>query len=101
MKHTPGEWKAGRTTNTWCKVYADGRCVASIHPIHAKGARQLGDFIQEAANAHLIASAPELLEKLIRLTDYAEEWLRDCPGVLKDRIIKSSRNTIAKAKGEL
>ena len=63
-KHARGEWKAGRTTNTWCKVYADGRKVASIHPIHAEGARQKGDFDMEEAITNLIASAPDLLQAL-------------------------------------
>ena len=63
-KHARGEWKAGTTANTWCKVYADGRKVASIHPIHAEGARQKGDFDMEGAITNLIASAPDLLQAL-------------------------------------
>ena len=90
MKHTPGTWidKDGQ-------IYSEetGYTIAVI-PYFDK------EDQEQVANAKLMASAPDLLEKLIRLTDYAEEWLVDCPGVLKDRIIRSSRDTIAEAIGE-
>jgi len=90
MKHTPGPWIAKEG-----QIYPEetGRTLALIPYFDPKNE-------EEGANSKLIAAAPELLEKLIRLTDYAEEWLVDCPGVLKDRIIRSSRDAIAEAIGE-
>jgi hypothetical protein len=62
MKHTPGPWKAG-----W---YNDARyCVYSGQIVVAEVQSTVGEFLQEKANAQLIAAAPALLRTCKLLVD--------------------------------
>lgn len=94
-KHTPGPWKAfncigPRILKNW-HIQADelkGRPVSTIADI--------GDG--DAANAHLIAAAPELLEALVAALRYLEIHA-DCPRT-RNFISLQLKPAIAKAKGQ-
>lgn len=89
-KHTPGPWKVcGHDVSGDYDHFEEGVRVA-ISTICEKE--------EQDANAHLIASAPELLEAL--------QSLLDCPDLNLDGLedetveaIKLAENTIRKAKG--
>ena len=57
--HTPGPWKHGETTMTRGRIYGDGLLVATLDP-----PRLEEEVAMKAADAHLIAAAPELLDML-------------------------------------
>lgn len=103
-KHTPGPWVVGSTTNHGQCVYIDapkgdaGLCYSSWSGIAcAYGSdddKEAGREIA-AANAHLIAAAPELLEAL--------EYCLDCLGdefALPADCQNNARAAIAKARSE-
>ncbi len=94
MAHTPGPWK--RTSGF---VAAGSRVVCSMARANSvmHFAAEPGT-LEDAANAHLIAAAPELLEYAASLLVAAEnnrDMLAICPG-----IINSLRAAIAKARGQ-
>lgn len=66
MKATAGPWKqraSGKEKgNGWTYIDGVNQTVAKILSLNPHGQRQRSDFEEEAANARLIASAPELLE---------------------------------------
>ena len=62
-KHTPGPWKV-RSTG---EVGTERKLVAVIYPIETSKQRE------NIANAHLIASAPELLEACREALGHIEE----------------------------
>lgn len=89
FKHTPGPWKS------------HGRIAQPGFPHHAVAANTLiarvysesfGDEENEAANARLIAAAPELLVELL--------YLRDCIEAGTSPAMSSVNAVIAKATGE-
>lgn len=67
LKHTPGPWKVFEAS--WCKTFITapgfdhGICGLDIN--HATEESQESDSAQMAANARLIAAAPELLDALL------------------------------------
>lgn len=77
--HSP--WKAEFGRSGWCVLSARGEGVAYV--------RQ--DMIHGESNAHLIASAPELLDALERLVHPMAD----------DEDLDYAREIIAKAKGQL
>ena len=102
MKHTPGPWKFGNTSDDK-KIILGGtseRYVCSVQIWQTPRRMGLTDEPERDANAHLIASAPELLEA--------------CKGMLKiyydtnvsyrheheKRIAYQCEQAIAKAEGK-
>lgn len=78
-KHTPGPWSVFE--HSWCEtsISAPGTsnsiCLLDIN--HATEESQEADEAQMAANAHLIAAAPELLEALRIAREFmsiASDW---------------------------
>lgn len=68
MKHTPGPWFAGDSLTVWTKN--DMSCVAKV-------AGPTDSDPESAANAHLIAAAPELLEALQSVEQIYAAWESD------------------------
>ena len=108
MKHTPGPWHTGnigRKGIGWCTIFNDTTPIARALSLHKKGERKSGDFDIEAANARLIAAAPELLEALRELVAEFEELNRELAA--KENYsyypesggIAYARTVIAKAEG--
>ena len=62
MSHTPGPWKVDRPY-----IRGAGRAIATLESGR--------DEVEDAANARLTAAAPELLEELREMLDYAREAL--------------------------
>lgn len=93
-KHTLGPWKA--------QSIGDAFYIESLNGLVAETKPRLLNSEEEEANAHLIASAPELLEALVFVTEelrgYASEY--DGPSVGTSRKISAALSAIAKAKGE-
>lgn len=91
-KHTPGPWVAGNelgiTTveNGKCKVFA------KLSPMYLILDGVI-DFSEQAANARLIAAAPELLEFLIELIEQPGNGFT----LHEDKV--AARRLIAKATG--
>jgi hypothetical protein len=81
-KHTPGPWQS-------CNY--DGRCRVILGD-DLRIAVVLGDHDESAANARLIAAAPDLLEAL-------ELWLSAADIHTFDDAKAKARATIARAKG--
>ena len=102
MAHTPGPWNV--TDNSWetSTVYdEDGRPVA-LCPIDERcdeENQQTYERIKEA-NALLIAAAPDLLEALHRIMDYAHTGaaVRDIDTSEQPEFV-AARAAIAKAEG--
>jgi len=74
-KHTPGPWHIGseqdysvdryKRNEEWARIRnASGGLIAAVASVHPHGGRKSTDFDTEAANARLIASAPDLLSAL-------------------------------------
>lgn len=82
--HTPGPWRIGQ-----------------VHVDDANGFRVAAVTYREeqAANARLIASAPELMAVCERLVNDFPENKYDCTGI--HALYAAARAAIAKAKGEL
>jgi hypothetical protein len=79
-KHSPGPWTAERDTTTrkthcWRIHSPDVRDLAGLEFAHKQDCDSYG-----AANARLIAAAPELLLALLTARDQLEEELRTAPG---------------------
>ena len=105
-KHTPGPWHIGREADhssdrfnrnaEWARIRGvDNGLIAKIESVHPNGKRQSKDFDIEAANARLIAAAPDLYfacrSALLTLED-DENYYR-----YKD-VIETVRNAIAAAE---
>lgn len=89
-KHTPGPWHTGGKLDAI--VYApDGYAVAGCQTYHG-----LRDEACTAANARLIAAAPELLEAL----DMMERHFSRYDDTHNNLVLEQARAAIAKATGE-
>lgn len=102
-KHTPGPWKcvSSNSARTFNQI--------SIRPVRPviKGrqlplAKVLRDDLSEYgggdgnANALLIAAAPELLDVLLRMTEYADDGTPIHP---TDNLMQEARAVVARAVG--
>ena len=108
-KHTPGPWCKGNEQNhsvdrysknaEWARIRDINGClIAKIESVHPKGQRKSVDFDIEAANADLIAAAPDMLEALKYVLPLIE-WARKS-GVGGSVISSSLINkAISKAEG--
>ena len=96
-KHTPGPWHTDSEKSFY--VFAHGSLAEQ------SGVKN-GPFICNAstqANARLIASAPELLGELVKITDAYAAAMKDAgvahyPEALV--VVRQARAAIAKARGE-
>ena len=82
-RHTPGPWEAKRETDyVAAQVWADGRQLAEVYG-ESREAR--------AANARLIAAAPELLNVLQRtITEFWAEY--ECPDCAPEQVANGQGN---------
>jgi hypothetical protein len=75
---TPGPWHTGdigRKGLGWCTIFSDTTPIARALSLHKTGERKSADFDIEAANARLIAAAPDLLQavKLLQVRVFMSE----------------------------
>ena len=99
--HTPGPW---RTTGLNVRAGDALICFATDHwYAEDDGFYAFTDLAEKQANARLIASAPELLSALKRLTDCLSEDPNDYPDSSSARqvldSIRSAREIITKIGG--
>ena len=107
QKHTKGPWLISTIDGEDCLMVGGGdgsEVVADIRLGRIDGLDTDGRVIaagpnhdEAIANAHLIASAPELLEALRAVLDYHEEWKNDCGLFTYEE--KKVRAAIAHAEG--
>lgn len=71
-KHTPGPWTAINTGSHWNNPNIENWIVT----FNADG-EQIVDHVYEAADAHLISAAPDLLEALVKIKARLEVYLGD------------------------
>jgi len=91
MAHTPGPWEVKQTTLDWSIQAEDGTHIIDDQP---RGG--FGDTVDKA-NAHLIASAPNLLQILESLLNRWDGYAFDGdPEVWR----KQALEIIKKARGE-
>ncbi len=83
--HTPGPWKHGKTTMTRGKIYGDGLLVATLDP-----PRLEEEVAMKAADAHLIAAAPELLAALQTLVFDPHDTDPQCWAKAREAIEKAT-----------
>jgi len=96
-KHTPGPWGSRGTLGPVSAQHLRGPCVVEVVATgqmiaHLSGFRTE----QQAFDAQLMASAPDLLEALRAMCD---RWEPDCEGTDR-RMWEAGRAAIAKATGE-
>lgn len=102
--HTPGPWKAFNAS--WCETFITapnfdhGICCLDIN--HATEESQDADESQMAANANLIASAPELLSALEAVAGEVTDGVRptSADSHLPADIVRLVHSAIAKATGK-
>jgi hypothetical protein len=106
MAHTPGPWDWGPHSDELVGRYevnaGEGRQRAHICECHSnrQQTRKVADE-EAAANARLIAAAPELLEALQSLIDLSDDGSLHIEGSIatEDPVITAARAAIAKAEG--
>lgn len=104
MEHTSGPWELGEKTKDWFKIYGKNKSnpLAEIKPINPKN-REKFDFEIEAANAMLIAAAPDLLEALQGLFKNCamihNSWGDGNNQKEADEAIRKAKQAIRKAEG--
>lgn len=101
-KHTPGPWELRESAAAGRKVVASPRLgLIAILAEHDVGE---AEWIQDEANARLIAAAPDLLAACKALLPMAEDDLFQYGGGLhagdSDPTILAARAAIAKAEGK-
>jgi len=102
--HTPAPWKAEMRFGEWCVRQDpkdwDGKGYQHICVLPAsKKGTHYGEMF--AANARVIAAAPEAISELERVTDLLGTWANDHPTERTaeiDAAIHCARSVIAKAK---
>lgn len=97
-KHTPGPWSVvdghypGFITITGPS--------SSISIVTSAIDLDFNDYLVRTADAHLIASAPELLSIVQRFVALDAQWHPDRHAAEKAELMAEARATIAKARGE-
>ena len=102
--HTPGPWEVGGKVGLYCD---DVQITSNKEPVAIAVTRRSYDILSRArrspaelaANARLIASAPELLEALERISTAYDETLRHPIAAPLLQAIYAARAAIAKARG--
>ena len=102
--HTPGPWEVGGKVGLYCD---DVQITSNKEPVAIAVPRRSYDILSRArrspaelaANARLIASAPELLEALERISTAYDETLRHPIAAPLLQAIYAARAAIAKARG--
>lgn len=94
-KHTPIPWRIDGSDvvsdhHTWCGL------VAAVYPAGRPASDEADDEL--AANARLIASAPELLNALSDLSGLLDDGFR-VEDIAVQRSLSEARDAIAKALG--
>jgi hypothetical protein len=103
LKHTPGPWVPEFGESYRVRAKQDGGQVAIMMNLkgqHGLIGRRTGDEV--AANARLIAAAPELLESLKAIMDFCGPSDPNCPDgpdCETCRMANAARAAIAKAEG--
>lgn len=92
MNHTPAPWHPHRSESGFVVVYSDGQNRSHVARLFDSTLCEEHGSLE--ANAHLIASAPELLSALEWLVD---DWERVTNRTLPDD--HEAKAAIAKAKG--
>ena len=90
-KHTPGPWRVDPTDDT--------RILQGPNGLHVAYAANRGMGHAAPANARLIAAAPELLDALRGLYDYARCWPAE-DGSRFHRLLVQADAALRKAEGE-
>lgn len=87
--HTPGPWHVGYSHNQEKSIFneSSSACVCIVEPLLNQK--------ETEANAKLIAAAPELLEILQNIMEYAE--ITDLPKSIKSFLIGETAEAIKKA----
>ena len=97
-KHTPGPWRIHRYAA--CVVEGeDGRTVATTGG-YSDNTSDGAYVVENEANAHLIAAAPDLLATL-KSTVIALEECADCLDSYRIGQLEAARSAIAKAEGRV
>jgi hypothetical protein len=86
--------------NTWWKVYSVADERAMIAEIGRTAEPTAENIEEDAANAHLIAAAPDLLKMLIALREYVLSEIPAGPGTFIEALINCTNDTIALAFGD-
>lgn len=99
-KHTPAPWTRGKQKTTWYNIYADNERVRVARAFDPSPApyHKAGGFEIEEANARLIAAAPELLEALKALVEFADAVGKLTKYSPNPRDIDAARAAIRKAE---
>ena len=95
-QHTPGPWKYGPDNRKTMRVFSGSREI--VRALSTHGNRRL-NCVERAANARLIAAAPELLEALQGLLRSYRDFLPE--RYLQDKgVATKAMAAIAKATAE-
>lgn len=85
-QHTPGPWRAGDDCGEVNKVIAEDGTIICDASDHGSGVEDAGE---RAANARMLAAAPEMLEKLKEAAQHGEitegryrRWLLDAQRII-------------------
>lgn len=78
-QHTPGPWRLGRASGMEFVIMSEGKHNGIAHdsPVCEMLSPYRGHSDNRAANARLIEAAPDLLEALEAIIDYAESDIAD------------------------
>ena len=100
-QHTPGPWKYGPDNRKTMRVFSGSREI--VRALSTHGNRRL-NCVERAANARLIAAAPELLAALQKVVNRASHAKPDSTGqemrAIRLALVDELRATIAKATGQ-
>lgn len=99
LSHTPGPWRVNKYGSIGAGEFGKKPIVANVEPLYGDDALLYGD---SAANARLIAAAPDLLDALKELVAVVRG---ECPSLLEEDSGGSAlldmaiEDAIAKAEG--
>ena len=93
-KHTPGPWKVRNVREVFC----GNKRICHVNAASREPLSIKDDWDVAAANARLIAAAPDLLEALLRTCAALESVSYSDPSIAS--AINTARAAIAKATGE-